>query len=233
MFIINLLNLIQEKNYSNYIKNNRSVFEDDKKCDNSTILEEGFICCDSKICDQYCYNNSECISPKKVWFCYNPLGILGFFGIRSSVSILILFLSIIERIFGSDFNQIPILFAFTAIEIGVSCIFMITIKMGYCANLWGFLALSVPIYICTVGFQYFSCYKCNFDRFELTGTKLSSILRKIVVIVSIFFVYFTIIDFYQYLLFDDYRKALRSEEPYPGGNSGTENNAGYYADVII
>ena len=38
-------------------------------CDPNEILDDGLICCNYTICNQYCYHDI-CIKPSKIWFCY-------------------------------------------------------------------------------------------------------------------------------------------------------------------
>ena len=37
-------------------------------CQPDQVLDDGLICCNYTICDQYCYED-QCMSPKEVWFC--------------------------------------------------------------------------------------------------------------------------------------------------------------------
>ena len=136
-------------------------------------------------------------------------------------------LRIIERIYWSDFDQIPYVFAFTATEIGISLLIMIIFKMGYCSNNYYFLIIGIPLYILVFGVEIFGCHPDNreenfnndnnnnnlkLDRFKPTSLKFLSLLRWIFIIVCIFFILFTIADFYQYLLWEDYRNKWGSQK---------------------
>ena len=160
MIFISVLLLLKEINMNACISNDnnekRMVLEDKKICNSSSILEEGFICCNSTICDKYCYNDI-CISQNKVWFCFDNIGIYGFFAIKISLSIIFLFLSIITRIFWKDYNQIPFLLCILMIELFINSVLMGLILFTYCQeDFLLIILLGLPLYfvVCLMAFMF-------------------------------------------------------------------------------
>ena len=57
-----------------------------KSCKPDEFLEEGLICCNNSICNEYCYENI-CIKSKNVWFCFQE-GIFYYWLIKLSPTVL-------------------------------------------------------------------------------------------------------------------------------------------------
>ena len=66
-------------------------------CDPNEILDDGLICCNYSICNEYCYDDI-CIQPKKIWFCHQE-GILFLLIIKFVPSIVFAFIRMLVRLY--------------------------------------------------------------------------------------------------------------------------------------
>ena len=166
MLYINTLLLIKKmeskinKSVTNF---NRSVFEDTTTnvCNSSSILDDSLICCNDTICDKYCYKD-RCLLQKRVWFCFDPIGVLAFYGIKFSVSIIIFILNVIAGIYWKDFNQIRLSLVVLILDLMINCLLILSLRFDYCGIATRRI-VAIPLYI----FSYFVAFLIvSFDNDE-------------------------------------------------------------------
>ena len=217
MLLFNLV-MLNEINQTNNETINK--FEVGDGCDNETFFEEGFICCNFSVCDQYCYKN-ECIPPNKVWFCFE-IGIFYCFAIKHFASFISLIFSVIARFCYNTRNEIRHLIP---TYIGV---FLIDLSFWFTLNGWFCSSFEVWSKIFENGlFLYILCWwftkfilaylECEFECWEQKMDEMrgrySSISFKywenfmdIRYIYNVFFNLYFVIDFFLYISSNNYRK---------------------------
>ena len=133
-------------------------------CDSNETLEEGLICCNNSICNEYCYDD-VCIKSNKIWFCCQE-GALFLFIIKFVPSIVFTLSGVIIRlfhkkptflIFGMSFLEFYFNTGLFFIIIGIYCfkielwatfaiigaLFVIGLVIGLCVIL---SYLDLPLY---------------------------------------------------------------------------------------
>ena len=151
MFLIFLYEKIKFKN--NNSKNETKFefdfdFEVGDECENNSYIDDGFICCNYSICDEYCYKNI-CIPSNKIWFCYKT-GILWAILLKHFLTLVFLIFSVIIRLCYHSKKEILIFILYYIANLFSDIFFSFCIIMIYCAKYgeWEFIcALVVPVYI--------------------------------------------------------------------------------------
>ena len=187
---------------------------------NETFYEEGFICCNYSICDQYCYKN-VCVQPKKIWFC-TQIGILYSFSIKFLLSFIFFVFGVITRIYYHSSNQILfLLWVYAAVfmsDLILWCIFFGCFCYEFAV--WSYiLEIGIAVFILGLGFfQLFLIHvyvsniifdKKTFLEFSCSRPKsriFGGIFSFFILIIAILFNFIIIYDFFMYILSNHHRK---------------------------
>ena len=238
------LNLIEDKNYSSSKKESEEI------CNKTTVLDEGLICCNSTICDKYCYNYYDkdyCIASQKVWICFKDSSISLLLLIRSLISLIFFLFSSIKK--SCPYYNVTYWFSF----IFLSCeimqnMFIIELirtiycnvkdhkyfvnMLFYCFNYLLFLTFTfIFIYLLIFGILENDNFKIlKTIIFRPTLYKIQIILECLIIILSSLFSCFCIMDFFMFFISKNYREKWKLEffkkkdYNHKNNNKSTKNN---------
>ena len=214
------LNLIEDKNYSSSKKESEEI------CNKTTVLDEGLICCNSTICDKYCYNYDDkdyCIASQKVWICFKDSSISLLFLIRSFISLTFFILSNMIKPC-PYYNEIYwFYFIFLFFEIMQNMLLIEINRIIYC-NVKGDKHFDAILANCimylvfsTISFMFINLLIFgNFENedftffktiiFRPTLYKIQIILECLIIILSSIFSCFFIMDFFMFFISKNYRE---------------------------
>ena len=208
---------IEEKNYS------LSFLENGEFCNKTTILEEGFICCNSIPCNKYCYIEEEeefCISPKKVWFCFQDGQDLFLLMNYSVIIIFYIIDNVVRIVYYREAEHLLLIFLIFLIEFGKDMYFSNLIIFYYCRDVHGhkyysyflgfiYLLIAIHFFIfITTAICFRKSEKAVLKMFVYLPTtfKIQIILKFIIQIFAALFNCFLIMDFFMFIFFKYYRE---------------------------
>ena len=185
---------------------------------NETFYEEGFICCNYSICDQYCYKN-VCVQPKKIWFC-TQIGILYSFSIKFLLSFIFFVFGVITRIYYHSSNQILFLLCIYITVFFTDLIVWCILFGAFCCEfaVWSYILVFgilvfvfVLIFYSIILFEEYIyniifCKKTDIDFPRPIMHNFGAILRFLILVVIICFNFIIIYDFFMYILSNHHRK---------------------------
>ena len=142
---------ISKKNYSLFINKMLAllmmILLETESCEPDQILEEGLICCNNNICNEYCYKDSICIKSKRVWFCFQN-GIIYFCLIKFLPSIIFTLIGIFIRFLYNKCNDYlkVIIRAIVEFVFNIFSYFMIGFFICYKNEIFMYFAVTIGIF---------------------------------------------------------------------------------------
>ena len=129
------------------------ISSEGETCEPDQILEEGLICCNNNICNEYCYKDSICIKSKNVWLCFQN-GIIYWCLIKIAPSIIFTIIGIFIRYLYNEQNDYLKVIVRAIIEFILNIFFFFMIGLCFCDKNGVFLCLALTIGI----FSLYSAY---------------------------------------------------------------------------
>ena len=202
-------------------------------CQPDQVLDDGLICCNYTICDQYCYED-KCWSPKKVWFCNE--GLVNILFIKFVPSIMFAIIGFITRCIIFDPPNVTVIrlnewfynrFLFVLLmvfnlDLPVNFLLFASIGvLGCLANTILDIILSCIYIFPFLIFIYFDVFKhflpfCECDLFTRFSVNLfahvklfkilTNTLLNIWIVIFTLTGYYAVFDVFAYILNKNYRK---------------------------